>query len=110
MKGLARAVQRGADLDTAIARADKIDWADPNIWENVLIKPNGGMIARTEAYNHAADLIAYLVASEKTQQQQADSLRRSIAILKGVKGITPDTPLEQIPELPEPIVEQPIAA
>ena len=110
VKGLARAVQRGADLDTAIARADKIDWADMNIWENVLIKPNGGMIARTEAYNNAADLIAYLVASEKTPKEQADALRRSIAILKGIKGITPDTPLEQIPELPEPIVDERIAA
>jgi hypothetical protein len=54
------------------------------------------MIARTEAYNHAANLIAYLVASEKTPQEQADSLRRA-ARPEGVKRITPDTPLEQIP-------------
>jgi hypothetical protein len=58
VKGLARAVQRGADLDTAIERANQIDWASMEIWENVLIKPNGSMIGRMEAYRHAADLIA----------------------------------------------------
>lgn len=95
VKGLARAVQRGADLDTSLSRADKIDWADKSIWENVLMKPNGGMIARTEAYKHAADLIAYLVASEKTTPEQRESLKRDFAVLKG--HAKRDTPADEIP-------------
>lgn len=109
VKGLARAVQRGADLDTAIERANQIDWADPEIWENVLIKPNGGMIARMEAYRQAADLIAYMVASEKTSEEQYESLKRDFAILKG-NPAAKEMPIEQVPDLPEPITAVPAAA
>lgn len=104
VKGLSWAVQRGADLDTAIERADKIDWADMAIWENVLIKPNGAMIARSEAYRHAADLIAYLVASDQTTEEQRKSLNRDFAFFKGKGKVKRDTPVDDVPDiLPEPI-------
>lgn len=108
IKGLAWAVQRGADLDTVIERADKIDWSSMKIWEQLLIKSNGGMIARTEAYRNAANLIAYLVAPEHTTAEQQDQLKRDYAT---VKGVSRDLPLEDIPNdlLPQPIVLQPAA-
>lgn len=103
LKGLANAVDRGVDLDTAIARADKIDWASPAIWENILIKPNGGMIARTEAYNLAADLIAYLIGPEETTPEQKKNLNRDFAVARG--KVKKDLPIEQITEdyLPSPV-------
>jgi len=110
VKGLARAVQRGAGLETIIERANQIDWADMEIWENVLIKPNGSMIARMDAYRQAADLIAYMVASEKTSEDQRDALKREYAILKG-NPVAREMPIEQVPDLvPDPIVEDTIAA
>ncbi len=109
VKGLARAVQRGADLDTAIERANQIDWASKEIWENVLIKPNGSMIARMEAYRHAADLIAYLVASENTSEEQRDALKREYAILKG-NPAAKEMAIEDVPDLvPSPIVADAVA-
>ncbi len=99
VKGVARAVQRGVDLDIAIKRANKIDWADPAIWEDVLIKPNGGMIARSEAYKHAADLIAFLIGSENTSDEQRKSLNRDFAVLKGLveKGTAVDDVDDALP-------------
>lgn len=102
IKGLAQAVEAGANLDVAIDRADKIDWADMALWESILIKPNGGMIARAENYRLAADLIAYLVGSEQTQPKQVESLNHEIAKIKG--EIKPDAPIGSAPEmLPDPI-------
>jgi DNA sulfur modification protein DndB len=102
IKGLAHAVDRGLDLDTAIARADKIDWSDPAIWENVLIKPNGGMIARGENYKLAAALIAYMIAPDTLEPEDMAALKRDFAVIKGkAKRETAD---DQIPDLlPQPI-------
>lgn len=102
IKGLGQAVERGVDLDTAIERADKIDWADMAIWESILIKANGGMIARAENYRLAADLIAYLVGSEDTAPEQVEALNHAVAIAKG--QIKRDAPVGSAPEmLPDPV-------
>jgi DNA sulfur modification protein DndB len=103
VKGLARAVERGADLDQAIERANRIDWASMKLWENVLIKPNGGMIARSEAYKLAANLISYLVASENTSEEQRAALNHDFAIAKAI--VPKDAAITDIPDsLPPPIV------
>lgn len=105
IKGLARAVQRGADLDTAIMRTNEIDWSDKGPWENILIKPNGQMIARTEAYDAAANLIAYLVAPEHTTDTQRDALKVQYGWFKGLcdKDAEPDTVSDDI--LPSPVAD-----
>ena len=67
------------------------------------------MIARTEAYKHAANLIAYLVASEHTTGDQRDALKRDFAVARG--EAQRDTPLDEVPDLlPDPITDAPIAA
>lgn len=102
IKGLAHAVERGVALDTAIARADKINWSDPAIWEHVLIKPNGGMIARAENYKLAAALIAYMIGADKVEPEQVAALKRDYAVIKG--KAKKDTPDDQVPDLlPAPI-------
>jgi len=108
VKGLAQAVERGVDLDTAIGRADKIDWASPAIWEDVLVKPNGGMIARVENYKLAATLIAYMIGAEAMEPEEIAILKRDFATIKGeAKKETPD---DQIPDLlPEPVVADVVA-
>jgi DNA sulfur modification protein DndB len=104
VKGLSLAVQRGADLDVAVARANKIDWSAMEIWENILIKPNGSMIARAEAYRHAAELIAYLVAGEHTTDDQRKTLNRDFASFKG--KAKKDAPVESVKDmLPNPITD-----
>ncbi len=104
VKGLSWAVQRGADLDLSIERANKIDWSDMKVWENVLIKPNGSMIARAEAYRHAADLVAYLVASEDTSEEQRKTLNRDFAYFKG--KAKKDASVDSVKDiLPDPITD-----
>jgi len=102
IKGLAKAVERGLSLKTAVDRANKIDWSiESEIWSLVLVKRNGGMIARSEAYEAASNLICYLVAKGKMTEPEIDSLRRHYAELRGEADT--DTPHAKLPELPDPV-------
>ena len=68
---------RGAlSLDEAFTRVNKIDWsADPSgYWRDVIVRADGRMIARSEAYNLAAKLIAYLIGDEYLVEQQRTAL------------------------------------
>lgn len=84
VKGLARAVARGVDLDLAIQRAARINWRlDNAMWRDVLVKANEGMIARGENYDVAAELIAYLVGSDKMSSEGIDALTERYRQIKG---------------------------
>lgn len=104
VRGLSRAVHRGVDLDTAIDRAAKISWRlDDPMWRDILVKANLGMIARSENYDIAAELIAYLVGSDKMDDEKIKALAKRYAAIKGDE--TGETE-----KLPEPVGAAPVAA
>lgn len=70
VKGLILAIQRGQGhltLTEALRRANKIDWSSPagSVWTNTIVRADGRkMVARKEAHELAAGIIAYLIADE----------------------------------------------
>jgi DNA sulfur modification protein DndB len=70
VKGLILAIQRGKGhltLTEALRRANKIDWSSPagSVWTNTIVRADGRkMVARKEAHELAAGIIAYLIADE----------------------------------------------
>lgn len=83
-KGLRFAVERGFKLNDAIQRANNIDWCmQSNHWRDVIIKPDGNIIARKEAYELAAELIAYFIAPEKMTDKQLAALRKRYNQIRG---------------------------
>jgi DNA sulfur modification protein DndB len=88
-RALVRAVDLGLTLDEAIARANKIDWnITSTLWKDVLIAPNGRIVARNENYETAADLIAYLIAADKMSDEAIENVRERVAKFKGEDGTT----------------------
>lgn len=89
-RALVRAVDLGLTLQEAVRRANKVDWnISSPIWRDVLIAPNGRIVARAENYDSAADLIAYLIASDQMTSQAIENVRERIAKFKGEDGTTP---------------------
>ena len=79
VKGLLLAIERadGAlNLDAAVGRAELIDWSAKRQgqWRDVLVKPDGRMIATKDSYELAAELIAYLIADEWTTDEDRTHL------------------------------------
>ena len=95
-----------------IRRADQIDWSasGSSMWRDVIVRPDGRMIARTESYALASRLLAYLVAPEFTTEEEKHVLWSE---WNEVRGHDPHAPVDelaehQIPEdLPKPIGEYP---
>ncbi|WP_421874608.1 DNA sulfur modification protein DndB [Mycolicibacterium wolinskyi] len=109
-RALVRAVDLGLTLDEAIVRANKIDWnIQSEQWKDVLIAPNGRIIARNENYETAADLIAYLIAGDRMKHDAVENVRKRVVKIKGGEGNLPlggHTDLDQISELLKPVVKE----
>jgi DNA sulfur modification protein DndB len=112
VKGLIGAIDRAAgqlDLPDAIHRSNMINWASPagSVWTNTIVRADGKkMIARKEAQELAAEIVAYLIADEFTSPAQRDELWHS---WNKARGKDTDTPVDRqtddqlIPEdLPTP--------
>ena len=104
--GLVRAQELSADdsakmLMTLVNRIPLINWsASPgNYWRDVLVKPDGRMIARREAYDLAADMVAYLITPNYPEESR-DGLWRAWNKMRGRDPFTPIDELEddQVPE------------
>lgn len=113
VKGLIRAIDRsdGAlDIDEATRRANVIDWSTPpsSIWTNTIVRADGQkMVARKEAQELAAELVAYLIGDEYMTEEMRHNLW--VAWNKA-RGKDVENPVDQIeddsliPEdLPEPL-------
>jgi DNA sulfur modification protein DndB len=113
VKGLIRAIDRsdGAlDIDEATRRANLIDWATPpnSIWTNTIVRADGQkMVARKEAQELAAELVAYQIGDEYMTEEMRHNLW--VAWNKA-RGKDVENPVDQIeddsliPEdLPEPL-------
>ncbi|MFB4293277.1 DGQHR domain-containing protein [Nonomuraea sp. ATR24] len=100
-------------LERAIERVNKVDFTATaeSIWRETIVRADGRMVARNEAYNLAARLLAYLIAAEyhtedlKTAVWASwNSARGKATITKDIKALKAEGKTEQLPEeLPEPV-------
>lgn len=112
-RGVVRAQELAKDtsasgLKSIVDRVASINWsASPsNYWRDVLVKPDGRMIARKEAYELAADLTAYLVTPDYSDELR-DNLWRSWNKARGKDPFSPIDDLDDdlVPEdLPAQVV------
>ena len=113
VKGLIRAIDRsdGAlTLTDAVTRSNKIDWSSPptSIWRDTIVRADQKMVARKEAQELAADLVAYLIGDEYMTEDMRHNLWTA---WNRTRGKDVETPVDQIddddliPEdLPQPLV------
>lgn len=114
VKGLILAIERSRGvltLDEAISRANKVDWSasGSSMWRDTIVRPDGRMVARKEAYELAAQLLAYLIADEYMSEEDRKSLWQDWNQARGrnwwddIDEVSP----ELLPEdLPEPVSER----
>jgi DNA sulfur modification protein DndB len=106
---LARQLSRGQlEREELIRRANKVDWvaSASSYWRDVMVKPNLKMIARKEAYDMAARLLAYLIASEYVDDETKHKLWQDWNERRGRDPFADPEDLEdeQLPEdLPDPV-------
>ena len=112
-RGLVRAQEFAKDGSTAtlavlVERASRMNWSPSliNYWRDVLVRPDGRPIARKEAYELSADLVAYLVTPDYPADAR-DSLWQSWNKARGKDpyGAIDGLPDNEVPEdLPAQIV------
>jgi DNA sulfur modification protein DndB len=79
VKGLIRAIDRSKgrlELTEAIRRANKIDWSSPatSMWRDTIVRADQKMVARRDAQDLAADLVAYLIGDEYMTEEMRHNL------------------------------------
>lgn len=110
-KALVRAEEesKGADsLPVLLDRVAKISWSPSpnNIWRDVIVRADGRMIAKKDAYELAADLTCYLILPG-LPEEQVTKLWQSWNTARGRDPFSPVDDLEddQMPQdLPEQIL------
>lgn len=111
VKGLVYAILSGngsLSLSEAIKRANKIDYSCPpsSMWRDSIVRADGRMVARKEAYDLAARLIAYKIAAEFMSEESKQRLWEDWNIARGKKPhaeLDELEPHEQPEDLPEPL-------
>jgi DNA sulfur modification protein DndB len=112
MKGLTAAYVTAADrvdLGELVRRIGVIEWTPSTrgMWRDVLVRPDGAMIAKAENYELGARLIEYLLVADLWSEDQRTKLWEDWNVKRGRDPFTPpDTlPVSSLPEdLPEPVV------
>lgn len=111
LKGLCYAHrQNPAELpvETLVERASRLNWspASTSYWRGVIVKPDGNMIAKREAYELAAVLLEYLISPNGMSDEGQLSLWTKWNTVRG-RVVGPDVtdlaPEELPQELPTPI-------
>jgi DNA sulfur modification protein DndB len=101
-KGVGKARENGLDIEQAFSRANQVDWStESDLWRNILVKPSGSMIARTEAYDVAGRLVSYLIGPRGLSRKEKADLQRQYATIR--EGLQDDLETDLLPELPEPV-------
>lgn len=104
VRGLVKAMEVSRDprtkepqlsLATAIARLNEVDWSAraDSVWRGSILKGDGKMVARSEAMNQAANLLAYLIAPEGYTDEMRAALWRAWNLGRD-KDV--DTPVAQL--------------
>ncbi|MBW0090528.1 DGQHR domain-containing protein [Pseudonocardia sp. KRD-184] len=79
-KALIKAVDRGVSRDKAIDRLNQLDWhLDAKLWTTIFIAGGRRIIARAENYDLTAEVIAYLIGGDKTDDTVRDQLTKRVA-------------------------------
>lgn len=112
VKGLTQAYSssRGQlPVRALVERASLVDWSPiaSNYWRDVIVRPDGRMIAKREAYKLAGDLLEYLIAPEVVEEELQIDLWKSWNVVRGKVVGAPVDELspEEIPQdLPMPVV------
>lgn len=104
VKGLVYALMfsNGAlPLTEVVRRANKLDFSCPpsSMWRDTIVRADGRMVARKEAYDLAARLIAYMIAadymSEETKQRLWEDWNKA-------RGKQPHAELDELEEHEQP--------
>jgi DNA sulfur modification protein DndB len=112
IKGITQAYRRNrgeVPVSELVRRASLLNWSplSTNYWRDVIVKPDGRMIARKEAYSLAANLIEYLISPASVDDEARMELwvRWNSARGKVVAGDIEDLAAEEMPQdLPAPVV------
>lgn len=111
VKGLVRALtESNGDLTrtAAIRRANMLDYSCPpsSMWRDTIVRADGRMVARKEAYELAARLIAYMIAADYMSEESTQRLWED---WNKARGKDPHSELDELDEheqpedLPEPL-------
>lgn len=99
-RGIGHCTTHRLSLDEAIDRMNRINWrASARLWQDIMIRANGHMIATQSAIRLTGRLIAYLVGADRMPQRFVDQLRTDYALARGWTPQRPGRP----PNLPEPL-------
>jgi hypothetical protein len=73
--------------EDAVERMNRIKWrASEKLWEDVIIRSNGRMIATKDAIRLTARLISYLVAADRMTDAAIETLRSNYVFARGWKS------------------------
>lgn len=111
VKGLVVALKTSKgdmSLKSALKRIDRLDFsATPDsMWRDTIVRADGRMVARKEAYDLAARLLCYLIAAEYVSDEFVEELRIA---WNSARGRDPYAPVDELEEherpqeLPEPL-------
>jgi len=111
VKGLVAALQAANGELTrveAIQRANKLDFSCPpsSMWRDTIVRADGRMVARKEAFDLASRLVAYMIAGDAMTEESKQHLWEDWNIVRGKK---PHEELDELEEherpedLPEPL-------
>lgn len=112
VKGLCQAHRRNrgeVSIEELVRRAQLVNWSpiSSNYWRDVIVRPDGKMIPRKEAYQLAADLLEYLISPSTVDEEAQMSLwsRWNLSRGKVIAGDLEGLPPEELPQdLPAPVV------
>lgn len=89
-------------LKSAVERSNQISWSmTDEIWQGVMVRPNGTIDWRAEARKHAAQLIAYMIAADVMTKGEIDRIKIDYNVQLGHDYDDPGA--EKPRELPEPV-------
>ncbi|HEV2889180.1 MAG TPA: DNA sulfur modification protein DndB [Frankiaceae bacterium] len=77
-RGLLIAARNGMEPAAVVRRANRVDWRiTSDLWRETIVRSGARMVARKEAMDLAAHLIAYLVGAEAMEPADVERLRAS---------------------------------
>lgn len=95
---LSSSASQPMSLEKAIERVNKIDFSASrdSVFVGSILRPDGRMVARGEAYSLASNLIMYLIANEYMDDDMRANLKQDWNKARGNTG-DEDSPFEELP-------------
>jgi DNA sulfur modification protein DndB len=104
VKGLVYALMSSngsVPLSQAVQRANKLDFSCPpsSMWRDTIVRADGRMVARKEAYDLAARLIAFMIAADHMSEESKQRLWED---WNKARGKDPHAELDELEEHEQP--------